>query len=86
MKEKRKLEINILVLIFLGGTNYVALVAGVVCIAGLLLPTEGERNQRIPEYLHLSINFKLIFSFVLGELILFILLCSFLSQVLLSLL
>ncbi|KAG7213534.1 hypothetical protein KM043_002794 [Ampulex compressa] len=49
-----------------GGTNYVALVAGIICIAGLLLPTEGERSHRVPDYLHLSINFKLIFSFVLG--------------------
>ncbi|XP_076239911.1 motile sperm domain-containing protein 1 isoform X2 [Calliopsis andreniformis] len=49
-----------------GGTNYVALVAGIICIVGLLLPTEGEQNNRVPDYLHLSINFKLIFSFVLG--------------------
>lgn len=48
------------------GTNYVALVAGIICIVGLLLPTEGEQNNRVPEYLHLSVNFKLIFSFVLG--------------------
>ncbi|XP_034937918.1 motile sperm domain-containing protein 1-like isoform X3 [Chelonus insularis] len=48
------------------GTNYVALIAGIVCIIGLLLPTEGDRGHRIPEYLHLSVNFKLIFSFVLG--------------------
>lgn len=44
-----------------------ALVAGIICIAGLLLPTEGEQNNRVPDYLHLSINFKLIFSFVLGK-------------------
>ncbi|XP_015431736.1 PREDICTED: motile sperm domain-containing protein 1-like isoform X1 [Dufourea novaeangliae] len=49
-----------------GGTNYVALIAGIICIVGLLLPTEGEQNNRVPDYLHLSINFKLIFSFVLG--------------------
>ncbi|CAL7934139.1 unnamed protein product [Xylocopa violacea] len=49
-----------------GGTNYVALIAGIICIVGLLLPTEGEQNNSVPEYLHLSINFKLIFSFVLG--------------------
>ncbi|XP_015431738.1 PREDICTED: motile sperm domain-containing protein 1-like isoform X2 [Dufourea novaeangliae] len=48
------------------GTNYVALIAGIICIVGLLLPTEGEQNNRVPDYLHLSINFKLIFSFVLG--------------------
>ncbi|XP_011500074.1 PREDICTED: motile sperm domain-containing protein 1-like [Ceratosolen solmsi marchali] len=47
-------------------TNYVALLAGIICIAGLLLPTEGERNLRIPDYLHLSIHLKLILSFVLG--------------------
>lgn len=50
-----------------GGTNYVALVAGIICIAGLLLPTEGEQSNRVPDYLHLSMNFKLIFSFVLGK-------------------
>ncbi|KAL2715609.1 motile sperm domain-containing protein 1-like isoform X1 [Vespula squamosa] len=51
-----------------GGTNYVALIAGIICIAGLLLPTEGERSHTVPDYLHLSINFKLIFSFVLDVL------------------
>ncbi|XP_033309980.1 motile sperm domain-containing protein 1-like isoform X2 [Bombus vosnesenskii] len=48
------------------GTNYIALIAGIISIVGLLLPTEGEQNNRVPDYLHLSINFKLIFSFVLG--------------------
>ncbi|XP_011173504.1 motile sperm domain-containing protein 1 isoform X2 [Solenopsis invicta] len=48
------------------GTNHVALIAGIICIIGLLLPTEGEQNHRLPDYLHLSVNFKLIFSFVLG--------------------
>ncbi|KAK0182299.1 hypothetical protein PV327_000451 [Microctonus hyperodae] len=48
------------------GTNYVALIAGIICIVGLLLPTEGERNHRLPEYFYLSVNLKLILSFVLG--------------------
>lgn len=48
------------------GTNFVALVAGIICIVALLLPTEGEQSNTVPEYLHLSVNFKLIFSFVLG--------------------
>lgn len=48
------------------GTNYVALVAGIICIVGLLLPTEGEQSNTVPDYLHLSVNFKLILSFVLG--------------------
>ncbi|XP_066603260.1 motile sperm domain-containing protein 1-like isoform X2 [Prorops nasuta] len=48
------------------GTNYVAIIVGIICIAGLLLPTEGEQNLRVPEYFHASLNFKLICSFVLG--------------------
>ncbi|XP_063984717.1 motile sperm domain-containing protein 1-like [Diachasmimorpha longicaudata] len=48
------------------GTNYVALIAGIICIIGLLLPTEGDGSHLLPEYFHLSVNFKLIFSFVLG--------------------
>ncbi|XP_032665613.1 motile sperm domain-containing protein 1-like isoform X2 [Odontomachus brunneus] len=54
------------------GTNYVALVSGIICIAGLLLPTEGEQSNRVPDYLHLSMNFKLIFSFVLGMVVIVI--------------
>ncbi|CAK9795394.1 Motile sperm domain-containing protein 1 [Anthophora quadrimaculata] len=50
-----------------GEINYIALFAGIICIAGLLLPTEGEQNNRVPDYLHISVNFKLIFSFVLGK-------------------
>ncbi|XP_012271149.1 motile sperm domain-containing protein 1 isoform X2 [Orussus abietinus] len=47
-------------------TNYVALVAGLICIVGLLLPTQGESTHPVPDYLHLSSHFKLILSFVLG--------------------
>lgn len=54
------------------GTNYVALIAGIICIAGLLLPTEGEQSRRLPDYLHLSMNIKLIFSFVLGMVVIII--------------
>ena len=49
-----------------------ALIAGIVCIIGLLLPTEGDATEGLPDYLHLSINFKLIFSFVLGKYLSFI--------------
>ncbi|XP_012231830.1 motile sperm domain-containing protein 1-like [Linepithema humile] len=48
------------------GTNYVALIAGIISIIGLLLPTEGEQNHIVPDYLHPSVNFKLIFAFVIG--------------------
>lgn len=44
-----------------------ALIAGIICIIGLLLPTEGDGSQLLPDYVHLSVNFKLIFSFVLGK-------------------
>ncbi|KAJ8668843.1 hypothetical protein QAD02_000102 [Eretmocerus hayati] len=47
-------------------TNYVALLAGLVCIGGLLLPNEGEQMYGIPSYLHISSHIKLVFSFVLG--------------------
>ncbi|XP_051173296.1 motile sperm domain-containing protein 1-like [Leptopilina boulardi] len=48
------------------GTNYVALMAALICMVGLFLPTEGDKNSNIPEYLHLTINFKIILAFVLG--------------------
>lgn len=39
----------------------------VVCIAALMLPTQGEKQQsNIPEYLHLTTNQKLIAAYVLG--------------------
>lgn len=44
-----------------------ALMAGIVCLIGLLMPTEGDKSYRVPEYLHLPVNFKLICSFVLGN-------------------
>ncbi|KAG8232543.1 hypothetical protein J437_LFUL012893 [Ladona fulva] len=37
-----------------------------ICIAALLLPTEGETKSIIPPYLHLTVNMKLLFAYVLG--------------------
>ena len=49
----------------------------VVCIIALMLPLEGEkqRSDLIPQYLHLSVNQKLLAAFILGNhiVILFIL-------------
>lgn len=48
--------------------NYVACLAAVVCILALFLPTEGEVSSLLSDYpwLHLSVNQKLVFAYVLG--------------------
>jgi len=50
--------------------NYVACVAAVICIVALFLPTEGDTRSSISEkdypWLHLSVNQKLVFAYVLG--------------------
>jgi len=51
--------------------NYVACVAAVVCILALFLPTEGEKGDTANlladhAWLHLSVNQKLVFAYVLG--------------------
>ena len=48
--------------------NYVACVAAVVCILALFLPTEGEASSLLADHpwLHLSVNQKLVFAYVLG--------------------
>ncbi len=39
----------------------------IVCIMALMLPTQGEKHSHIPEYLHLTVNQKLIAAYVLGK-------------------
>jgi len=48
--------------------NYVACVAAVVCMLALFLPTEGEASALLADHpwLHLSVNQKLVFAYVLG--------------------
>lgn len=48
--------------------NYLAVIAGVISIIALLLPTKEEKQEAtpIPTYLHISVNFKLVFAYVLG--------------------
>jgi len=51
--------------------NYIACLAAVICILALFLPTEGEglaSSHLLAEYpwLHLSVNQKLVFAYVLG--------------------
>ena len=48
--------------------NIVACLAAVICIASLFLPTEGEASSLLADHpwLHLSVNQKLVFAYVLG--------------------
>lgn len=49
-------------------TNYLAIFLGTVSILALLLPSKEEKQEstNIPPYLHLSVNLKLVFAYVLG--------------------
>ena len=42
----------------------------VVCVIALMLPTQGDitvASSRVPDYLHLTVNQKLIVAYILGE-------------------
>lgn len=50
------------------GPSLLLVGAAVLCLCGLLLPTEGEdESTRLPPYLHLSTNIKIVISYVLGK-------------------
>jgi len=51
----------------LAGTNYIAVAAAIACIFALMMPTEGDKNSQLPLYLHLSVNMKMVFTYVLGK-------------------
>lgn len=46
----------------------IAIIVAIVCIIVLLLPSQNETPQQssIPEYLHVSVNLKLVLAYVLG--------------------
>ena len=48
--------------------NLIACFAAIVCIVALFLPTEGETENILKDYpyLHLTVNQKLVFAYVLG--------------------
>lgn len=49
------------------GPSLVLVSAAVVCLLGLLMPTEGDQTPtRIPQYLHLNANIKIVLAYVLG--------------------
>lgn len=41
-------------------------VIAVACISALLLPIQGDKGSNLPDYLHLTVNQKLIAAYVLG--------------------
>ncbi|XP_033607454.1 motile sperm domain-containing protein 1 isoform X3 [Cryptotermes secundus] len=49
--------------------NYIVVVAAVVCIVALLLPTQGDQDTRFPTYLHLTSHLKLVFAYVLVKML-----------------
>lgn len=50
------------------GPSLVLVSAAVVCLLGLLMPTEGDQTPtRIPQYLHLNANIKIVLAYVLGK-------------------
>ncbi|XP_076043422.1 motile sperm domain-containing protein 1-like isoform X2 [Oratosquilla oratoria] len=49
------------------GPSVFIIVAAVVCLMALLLPTEGEKKQTsIPPHFHLSTSVKIVFAYILG--------------------
>jgi len=49
------------------GPSLIVILTGLVCIVALMLPQQGEVTSRLPDYLHLSVNQKLIAAYVLGR-------------------
>lgn len=49
-----------------GGPGIIVILAAIVCILALWLPQHGDSSSRLPDYLHLSVNQKLIAAYVLG--------------------
>ena len=45
----------------------VIVVAAIACIIALMMPTQGETESRLPDYLHLHNSQKLIAAYILGE-------------------
>nr|XP_053643694.1 motile sperm domain-containing protein 1-like [Cherax quadricarinatus] len=49
------------------GPSLLLVAAAVICLAGLLVPTEGDRTPSIiPSYMHLNPNIKIVVAYVLG--------------------
>lgn len=49
-----------------GGPSFIVIFTAFACIAALMLPLHGDGSSSLPEYLHLTVNQKLIAAYVLG--------------------
>ena len=52
-----------------GGPSFVVIFTAFACIAALMLPLHGDGGSSLPDYLHLTVNQKLIAAYVLGRLV-----------------
>ncbi|XP_072180282.1 motile sperm domain-containing protein 1-like [Diadema setosum] len=48
------------------GPGATVVLVAVLCVVALMLPTQGEKDSRLPDYLHLTVNQKLIAAYILG--------------------
>ena len=53
----------------MGGPSFVVIFTAFACIAALMLPLHGDGGSSLPDYLHLTVNQKLIAAYVLGRLV-----------------
>lgn len=49
-----------------GGPSLIVIFTAVFCILALMLPLSGETGSRLPDYLHLTVNQKMIAAYILG--------------------
>ncbi|XP_033100981.1 motile sperm domain-containing protein 1-like [Anneissia japonica] len=48
------------------GPSLLMILLTMACMVALMVPTQGDKESRLPEYLHLTINQKLIAAYILG--------------------
>ncbi|XP_071951194.1 motile sperm domain-containing protein 1-like [Antedon mediterranea] len=48
------------------GPSFLMILVAMACMLALMVPTHGEKESRLPDYLHLTINQKLIAAYILG--------------------
>ncbi|XP_062579610.1 motile sperm domain-containing protein 1-like [Saccostrea cucullata] len=49
-----------------GGPSLIVICTAVSCILALMLPLSGDTESRLPDYLHLTVNQKMIAAYILG--------------------
>ncbi|XP_048746432.1 motile sperm domain-containing protein 1-like [Ostrea edulis] len=49
-----------------GGPSLIIIFTAVSCILALMLPLHGDTESRLPDYLHLTVNQKMIAAYILG--------------------